>query len=177
MTIPNNSCCIGSGASPIQGLVWSPDNAKVAVFGASYKLDVYDATNGNLVWEKTVSVGGSDNDLSWSPDGKNIAVGGAFFSSSTGDSVQVFDQNPNDSMVPKVLAWSPDSRYVLTKKEKLIELRNAHSGRLVLSILEIPEPSYWFQNPKVVANWNLQSNRFVFTDAGSGIYVYHLSQP
>jgi hypothetical protein len=177
ITIPASTCVACPGVSPLQGIVWNPDNSKVAILSSSHKLDVHDVTSGNLVWEKTVSVSGFDNDLTWSPDGNILAIGGVVLNASTGDSVQVFDQNPNDSMVPKVLAWSPDSRYVLTKREKLIELRNAHSGRVVLSILEIPEPSYWFQYPKVVANWNAQSNRFVFTDAGSGIYVYKFSRP
>ena len=114
--------------------------------------------------------------LLWSPDGKRISAGSLFFDASTGNSVEVFTPTP-DGQIPTPLAWSPDSRYLLTKKAGSIELRNANSGRVVLSILELASQGYDMMSPKVKVDWNTQSNRIAFTDGQSSVYIYKFSQP
>ena len=171
--------CGGCDSYVKQSLVWSPDSSKIAVVGdSSGKLQVYDAASGNLVWEKDGNLSSYFGAyLLWSPDGKRISIGSQFFDAITGAPIEVFDLSPPDGQIPTPLAWSPDSRYLLTKKSGLIELRNANTGRKVLSVLEIPSQGYGMMSPKVVVNWNAQSNRFAFTDGGSSVYIYKFSQP
>ena len=131
-----------------------------------------------FVWEKDGNLSSYFGAyLLWSPDGKRISIGSQFFDAITGAPIEVFDLSPPDGQIPTPLAWSPDSRYLLTKKSGLIELRNANTGRKVLSVLEIPSQGYGMMSPKVVVNWNAQSNRFAFTDGGSSVYIYKFSQP
>jgi WD40 repeat protein len=164
--------CTGCGAYSTQSLAWSPDGSKISATASNSPLQqVYDVTNGQLIWGKSYNY--------WSPDGKSISYGSAFLDASTGDLIEVFDSSSlaNVSGLPVVLAWSPNSRYVLTKIANQIELRNAHSGRKILSLLEIPQQTYSYSSARVVADWNAQSNRLAFTDGQSSVYIYKFSQP
>ncbi len=172
--------CNGCNISTKQSLVWSPDSSKIAVVGeySGSPLSVYGVQDGNLIWEKNASASSIFGDrLLWSPDGKRIAAGSYIFDAVSGNSVEVFDFNAPGGQIPTPLVWSPDSRYLLTKKSGLIELHNANSGRKALSILEIPSQGYGMMSPRVVANWNAKSNRIAFTDGQSSVYIYKFSQP
>jgi WD40 repeat protein len=171
--------CVGCSIYSKQSLTWSPDSTKIAVAGESSGslLSIYNVQDGKLIWEKNAGVSPFFGDfLLWSPDGKRISAGSFFFDAVTGNSVEVFTPTP-DGQIPTPLAWSPDSRYLLTKKAGSIELRNANSGRVVLSILELASQGYGMMSPKVKVDWNAQSNRFAFTDGQSSVYVYKFSQP
>jgi WD40 repeat protein len=171
--------CTGCGSYSTQSLAWSPDGSKIAATASNSPLQqVYDVTNGQLIWGKSYNYNSQDG-LHWGPDGKNISYGSAFLDASTGDLVEVFDSSSlaNVPGLPVVLAWSPNSRYVLTKIGNQIELRNAHSGRKILSLLEIPQQTYSYSSARVVADWNMQSNRIAVTDGNSSVYVYKFSQP
>jgi WD40 repeat protein len=171
--------CVGCSIYSKQSLTWSPDSTKIAVAGESSGslLSIYNVQDGKLIWEKNAGVSPFFGDfLLWSPDGKRISAGSFFFDAVTGNSVEVFTPTP-DGQIPTPLAWSPDSRYLLTKKAGSIELRNANSGRVVLSILELASQGYGMMSPKVKVDWNAQSNRIAFTDGQSSVYVYKFSQP
>jgi WD40 repeat protein len=176
--LQNLPACDGCNIYSKQSLTWSPDSSKIAVVGdSSGKLSIYGIQDGNLIWEKYASVSPIFGDyLLWSPDGKRISAGSLFFDAATGNSVEVLNFTP-DGQIPTPLAWSPDSRYLLTKKSGLIELRNTNSGRTVLSVLELPSQGYGMMSPKVKADWNAQSNRIAFTDGQSSVYIYKFSQP
>jgi hypothetical protein len=171
--------CTGCGAYSTQSLAWSPDGSKIAATASNSPLQqVYDVTNGQLFWGKSYNYNSQDG-LHWSPDGKSISYGSAFLDATTGDLVEVFDSSSltNVSGLPVVLAWSPNNQYVLTKIGNSIELRNAHSGRKILSLLEIPQQTNPYSSARVVADWNVQSNRFAVTDGQSSVYIYKFSQP
>ncbi len=171
--------CTGCGIYSTQSLVWSPDGSKLATTASNSTLQqVYDVTNGQLVWEKSYNYNSQDG-LHWSPDGKTISYGSSFLDASTGDLVDIFDSSSlsNVSGLLVVLSWSPNSRYVLTKIGTSIELRNAHSGRKILSLLEIPQQTSSYSSARVVADWNVQANRFAVTDGNSSVYIYKFSQP
>jgi WD40 repeat protein len=171
--------CVGCNIYSKQSLTWSPDSTKIAVAGESSGslLSIYNVQDGKSIWEKNAGVSPIFGDfLLWSPDGKRISAGSFFFDAVTGNSVEVFTPTP-DGQIPTPLAWSPDSRYLLTKKAGSIELRNSNSGRVVLSILELASQGYGMMSPKVKVDWNAQSNRFAFTDGQSSVYVYKFSQP
>jgi WD40 repeat protein len=171
--------CNGCSISSKQSFVWSPDSTKLGVAGESSgsTLSIYNAQDGSLIWEKNAGVSPIFGDyLLWSPDGKRISAGSLFFDAVTGNSVEVFGVSP-EGQIPTPLAWSPDSRYLLTKTSGLIELRNANTGRKVLSVTEFPSQGYGMMSPKVIAQWNAQNNRFAFTDGQSNIYIYKFSQP
>jgi WD40 repeat protein len=170
--------CGGSGAT-LQNLTWSPDSSKIVLVGTytASKLQVYDVASGQLLWAKDIAYNYfATYSVIWSPDGKRIANGSQFFDAITGDLVEVFNLAAPDG-VPVALAWSPDSRYVLTLKSNSLELRNANSGRKILSLFELPSGSFGMMSQKVAVNWNAQSNRFAITDGQSSVYIYKFSQP
>ena len=183
----NLPACVLCTAYPAQAIVWSPDGKKIAVrIIDGVKIDVFDILSGSLIWERDLTQDGSvfqGNSIDrptflWSPDGKLISSGSAFFNALTGENFPLFERKfvvggPIVGSIPMPLAWSADSRYLLTQDSTRIELRNATSGRIVTSIREIPNVNVSI----VKADWNIQTNRFAFTDAQFSVYVYKFSQP
>jgi WD40 repeat protein len=168
-----------------QEIVWNSSSTRVAVRDSDgYNLRIFDILTGALIWEKSInSLISLGSALLWSPNDKIINSGASFFDALTGESLEfinrsfAFDSPPSSGAVfPNLstpLAWSPDSRYILTQKSTAIELRNATSGRKVASIRDIPSVNV----TTVKVDWNTQANRFAFTDGQSSVYVYKFSQP
>jgi WD40 repeat protein len=171
--------CPGCGGSGIQNLVWSPDSSKIALIANTYasKLRLFDVVTAQLLWEKDANNNWyPDYNLLWSPDGKQISFGYQFFDANTGNLIEVFTLNTPGGN-PAIIAWSPESRYVITKTGNFIELRNANSGRKILSLFELSGPGIAQIPQKLAIDWNAQSNRIAVTDGNSSVYVYKFSQP
>jgi hypothetical protein len=171
--------CPGCGGSGIQNLVWSPDSSKIALIANTYasKLRLFDVVTAQLLWEKDANNNWyPDYNLLWSPDGKQISFGYQFFDANTGNLIEVFTLNTPGGN-PAIIAWSPESRYVITKTGNFIELRNANSGRKILSLFELSGPGIAQLPQKLAIDWNAQSNRIAVTDGNSSVYVYKFSQP
>jgi hypothetical protein len=169
-----------SGPYPIAGFVWSPDSLKIAAIGSNNtsKMKVFDTVTGQLVWEKDLNnLYVFSQGLTWSPDGKRIVFGTTFYDAITGQVIDVFDLNSPDG-VPLPIAFSPDSRYILTlNNANSLELRSSLSGRKILSIRAIPVPVNPEMFQKFVVDWNSQSNRIAISDRQSSVYIYKFSQP
>ncbi len=163
--------CAGCNIFAKYAIAWSSDGTKVAVRDGFGNLMVFDVSSGTQAWLKTLSSTGYQSPLLWSPNNKFISSGYDFYDATDGTSVIVFEHG--FFAFPLPLAWSPDSRYLLTQMGNLIELRNSTSGRKIISIRNIP--SINLETVKV--DWNIQTNRFAFSDAKSSVYIYKFSQP
>jgi WD40 repeat protein len=116
-------------------LGWSPDGSKIAAGGSENSLDIWDTTDGRLLY--TLQLSGEARSLAWSPDNQWLAVAGQ---EGVPNNVVVWSAlNWQISFTPIIgealaVAWSPDSGTLAIAKLGEIQLWDIASQAYIKSI-------------------------------------------
>jgi serine/threonine protein kinase len=118
--VPNNSpvpnqTLIHHGTGKEYTVSWSPDGTKIASAGNSGKVEVWDATSGNGLFN-IISGATTVYSVAWSPDGTKLASGQKdgtvnIWDATTGNQISTF--TGHSSQVNSV-AWSSDSKNIVS---------------------------------------------------------------
>jgi WD40 repeat protein len=123
-----------SNHSVVLDTSWSPDGKRIASVGFDSTVQVWDATNGALIWKRTYS---GTHYVAWSPDGKYVAVGimvmggdggwGLVYVLNATDGSQQFISQKYSHGIAGV-SWSPDSARIAYGVEngivEVLDLKN-----------------------------------------------------
>ncbi len=116
--------------SSIKGLVWSPDNSKLAAV-QKYSVLIWDAKTGDLLNRLTPETGIGLLGVEWSPDGSKIAscswaISFKIWDVESGEQISTIEKHSGSVFS---LSWSPDgSKIASGSRDESIKIWNADTG-------------------------------------------------
>lgn len=138
--------------SSIQAVSWSPNSDRwaFAVYDVSIRIRVIDGATGDIVFEEEVTDGSGD--LAWSPDGTKLAVAHRDLTVWDIDTAAI--EFVSTVFSPAQVRWSPNGEYLMTLRQYLAQIRDAHSGVLIMDLPDYGLPALniaWSSNGDYLA--------------------------
>ena len=161
--------------------VWSPDGLRIASASDDKTIQVWNAATGHLIFTYHGHSSSVDT-AAWSPNGRYIA------SASTDGIVRVWDANtgslvyfhPRDpyTLIVWTLAWSPDSRRIVTAGYQTLQAWDATNGNNLIIYSNTPKGTFdvaWSPDGTRIASTGYLGTSVQIWDANNGgsIYNYH----
>lgn len=165
----------------VNDIAWSPNSKRVASASFDNTVQVWDATTGS----NALTYQGHSYyviDLAWSPDGTRIVSGSAdetaqVWEASTGSRILTyrghFIQNDQVASPVSTVAWSPDSRYIVSSgsADSTVQIWNATTGAKTLTYSGYATHVAWSPQKQRIAS--ASSNVQVWdADTGGSVFTY-----